>query len=383
MKLSPAQIVVVSLFLAAGVLLAVFALSGGGGAEDPDAFLQEVRQRAQSAADTEDIVAPLVGTASSQAVVPKVRIEPEAPVFGPIPNTGIFNAEVMVHNDGPAPLVIGKISTECPCTQGQMLQTTIPPGGSAPLGIRIDPDIILGFQTTKTLTIMTNDPKRRALDLPVTSIVDPEFSVRPEKIDFGVVTKGETPTQRLHFVQINDEPFEIRGVGTAEGQTQDFAASYLRVPENEWTTPGKAEYFVDVTLGSDAPVGAYAREVAVLTSTRRLKEFRFAAVADVQAFYRIEPVALVYDGRGKVGEKGTLDLTVQGNAPIEVVDVRSDHKWLTFTPVPGGSPNSVIFDVSISPESETGILAGNLTFRVRGDGKEYTETRAFSFAVTL
>lgn len=384
MKLSTAQIVIVALFIAAGALLAIFALGGGGGdaPTNPDDFLQSVRQQAERATSTEDIIAPLPGSANSAALVPRIRIEPPAPSFGPIPNDQFYDGTVMVHNDGAAPLVIIKINTECPCTQGTMVQETIPPGGSAPMTIRINPGLVLGFHTTKTLTVVTNDPKHRAVEVPVTSHVEPEFSVTPPAIDFGEVTKGSTPTQRIRIAQLNDEPLDILDIGAFPGHVEDFTATYERVPESEWAAPGKAEYDVDITLSPDAAVGSSAREIRVTNTTRRVRDYGLLAHANVIAFYEVTPVQLTYYGAVRDDQPGTVDLTIRANAPIEVDAIRSSVAGLSFATISGSEPNTLTFQVFAGPELKKGEYPCILSFRVRGNGQEVTENRAVSIAVS-
>src|SRR5690606_21926096 len=146
----------------------------------------------------------LPGFDANPGLVPRIRLDSEEITVGPIPNDDYFMTQTTVYNDGGADLVISSIDTTCTCTEGHMEQTTIGPGKSAVMEIRLNPYLMSPFKTTKELTIRSNDPKNRGLILPVTTLVSPEFSADPMEIDFGTVHKGETPSARIHLKQITD-----------------------------------------------------------------------------------------------------------------------------------------------------------------------------------
>lgn len=378
MKFSPLQIVVVAALLGLGVLLAYTALDTSA-PKDPDAFLKEVRRGAGSGDGNEVVDATLPPITQSPTLLPKIRVEPAEVHAGPIPNDAYGYTSAMIHNDGGADLIIRSIETECNCTEGQMAdeQMVIKPGASGKLDIRLNPYIIPTFETTKNLSIRSNDPRNPLLELPVNTKVTPEFRVEPPVVDFGDVAKGESATVTLHVTQEADYngPFEVTGVQPVEGQVADFEGVVRPVPEEEWATAGKAEFWVDVSLLPGASAGNYIRYMELLNTTKRVPEFKVAIEGRIETFYRIESAEVVSGGRVFRGISRPLSLHVSSDEPIEITDLSTSEPHIALEVVPGDTPHSFTFQILADRETEPGDYNLEISFTVRAEGHESRETR--------
>ena len=78
------------------------------------------------------------GTVSGPPV-PVIEIETDHFFMGEIESDAIAEVFVKVFNRGESPLAITKVTTECPCTKGEMLEPVIPPGGEGILRVTVDP----------------------------------------------------------------------------------------------------------------------------------------------------------------------------------------------------------------------------------------------------
>ncbi len=89
---------------------------------------------------------------------PCISVEPTTQDLGQVPQK-FLEATYTIRNQGGSALRIDKISTSCECTEATIDQDTIPPGGSAPLRVTMDPveDNLYG-NLVRLIYIQSNDP---------------------------------------------------------------------------------------------------------------------------------------------------------------------------------------------------------------------------------
>ena len=94
---------------------------------------------------------------------PRLTLETTAFDFGDIPYGEVVSRDLVVRNDGSAPLVVESVSTTCGCTTATLEPMTIPPGGSAKLHIEFD-SAAHGPENVGVLTrqvfLANNDPEQ-------------------------------------------------------------------------------------------------------------------------------------------------------------------------------------------------------------------------------
>ncbi|NOX61715.1 MAG: DUF1573 domain-containing protein [Chloroflexi bacterium] len=94
---------------------------------------------------------------------PRLALETNAFDFGDIPYGEVVSRDLVVKNEGSAPLVVESVSTTCGCTTASLEPMTIPPGGSAKLHIEFNsaahgPESA-GLQTRQVF-LANNDPEQ-------------------------------------------------------------------------------------------------------------------------------------------------------------------------------------------------------------------------------
>jgi hypothetical protein len=250
------------------------------------------------------------------------------------------------------------------------------------MDIRLNPFLINPFETTKELTIKCNDPKNRSLVLPVTTIVEPEFSIEPLAVDFGTVEKGDAPVVQVRFTQIADQTFAITGVNSPEGQPNDFDASFQAVPEAEWKTPGKPEFVVAVALSELTGEGPFSRFLDVHTTIKRVATFHLPLTATVHSFYTVEPPGHPVSCRAFSSATKSIPLKVRSDVPITVSDLTTDAPDLIFREADDGDPNTISFEIDSENRLHTGARLVNVSFIVHSaDGRTGRETRTLDLRV--
>lgn len=318
-----------------------------------------------------------------------IEVETQDVHLGTISNSRVAEGSLKVRNRGRLPLQITEIKTSCGCTQGKIApeRATIPAGGEASIDIYVDPKRIPGFHSKKTLTIFSNDPKTPTVAVNVEANVEPEFEI-PERIEFGDVPKGEAKSLTIPIRQVGAEPLEIKSAETyvAEGQTPPTGITYAveRVPEGNWTQPGKAEYNLTVKLDASMPPGAFRHTCLLKTNLTRLPMYRVMVVGNIAAFYKISPALperVMLRPKDGVGlETGTA--TIVADKPLEVTGLTFDATKLSAVVRPGDTPNAVNIDITASETAPRGRLDEEIAFTVKSGGEEFSDRVAARAYIT-
>ncbi len=258
------------------MLGALLAMAGCGGAPSNDEeFLEQVRNRRVAGEALKPGQGVVPGRNAAADARPIFHIASREIDLGTVTNEASSTHVVTIENRGKLPLEIIDIQTSCACTQGRMVNAEpVPPESEADMEILVIPQRIPGFESTKTLTLTTNDPKNRQVGLEVTVHVEQEFELEPAQVDFGFVPPNTPLKERIVVRQLQEEPLEITGI-EARGE-EVLLANYTitQIPEDQWTQPGKAEYAIDVSVPAEEVVGPHSEYFFIANSTKRIPYFR-------------------------------------------------------------------------------------------------------------
>lgn len=99
----------------------------------------------------------------------EISVSPSEVDYGNISKGSNPIRTIKIYNKGDQPLKISSCKGSCYCITAQCPTTDIPPGGSKEVSINYDTNRIGSI--SKTVTIMSNDPKRSAVVVKVTGEV--------------------------------------------------------------------------------------------------------------------------------------------------------------------------------------------------------------------
>lgn len=218
------------------------------------------------------------GTVSGPPV-PVIEIETDHFFMGEIESDAIAEVFVKIFNRGESPLAITKVTTECPCTKGEMLEPVIPPGGEGILRVTVDPKRVSGHESTKTLTLFSNDPNNPTAQIAISATVKPQVVWEPKNFDFGEVPQGQGAERHVRFRQTRDSKVRIFGGLRVRNRTT-FVGEVVVVPPEERVDPEKLELDLIVRLLPETPVGTHSSEL-IVTTNARVGMHKFNAVATV------------------------------------------------------------------------------------------------------
>jgi hypothetical protein len=351
MRIRPAHIVVAVLALIAAFVLYAALTTGPAGTEPP--------------------VVPaapgnLPPAGADQEAVPVMEVETDTFKMGVVDNDKATTKELMITNPGRRTLEIKDITSSCACTIGEMEQTEIRPGQSAPLKVTIYPNRIPGFYSHKTLTIMSNagaDPMKK---IDVIAKIDPEFSVEPEKIEFGEVEKGQTVKRNVLLRQVGAEAIELLNVKPLAESQAGVTFTYEKRPESEWLEAGKPEYDITAELQPWAPIGKIKESFQIITTCKRVPRFRCLYEAQVNGFYELSKSRMFFSMRPNASKDVPLDsLRVEADRPIEIVDLKVSGDAFRAAWKSGASKNTAIIEIYAEPGAQPGRRNETLAFSVK------------------
>lgn len=199
----------------------------------------------------------LVATGAALAG-PKIQFKSTKYDWGSAPQGSKIPLTYDFKNVGDKTLTIDAVHTSCGCTNAEASSKSVAPGKSAKITAVFNSSGYKG-KVMKTITVDTNDPDQKNIQLNASGNVKANVEVFPGRINFGVLKPGRTFTQTLVVKTVN--PGKIWPVGA------EASANYITVtpPVKSKSTKGAWEIHVTVK-GGQRPAGRVYDSIAIRTN---------------------------------------------------------------------------------------------------------------------
>ncbi|MEN6474398.1 MAG: DUF1573 domain-containing protein [Syntrophaceae bacterium] len=200
-------------------------------------------------------VLTMTGSAFSAAAAPKVMIAEPQYMFGQVLDGVVVTHDFVIRNQGDAPLIIGRVRTDCGCTTTSFTRQ-IPAGGEGKLTVKVSTAGYGGSLIRHEVRVETNDPLYPRLKLLISGEVR-EFA----RIDPGaVILKGKAGMEVKAFVTVTPiHPFTALKAYAREGV-------HIRVIMQEALVEGRKVYTVIIENTMNVP-GTYTDSIIVDTDS--------------------------------------------------------------------------------------------------------------------
>lgn len=249
--------------------------------------------------------------------------------FGVVFSREELKGEIEFRNDGDSTLTIRRIASSCGCTVPRELpKKNYEPGETGSLEVAFRPR---AGKTTKYVTLMTNDPVRPALRIPVSAEVIEPAKLLPVAVQLGQVASGSSHSAEFRVVG-RDPELEILSI-TPPDELADhmtFEVSEVQIetdPEmagqklvtvmiDETTPSGNINAPVEVIVRAAPQPGMETREITLRAFVRG---FIRGDLQNSPRFLRIMGKA-----QGEDFEERTMIFARSGR-PFEVTDVRVEN----------------------------------------------------------
>ena len=255
--------------------------------------------------------APLLGPWANKFFLPGIDKDPNQaspPVivhdFGTVPHGTLCTQKFTVTNIYDVPIQVIDIRVECGCLKGYPPNKVLQPNEQAEFAVTMNAGAFKGPNAkTMYVTFGPNFVSTAVLRFAANSRED--VSLTPGEVDFGIVSQGSKASKTVSLkYNGRQRDWKLSGVATAN------PAFDAEVKEASRGALLGVEYYVTVTLKSDAPAGTLNEVIAIKTNDPAVPVVNVNVRAAVLAPVQVAPDKLEFKDV-KVGEAATFKVIVK------------------------------------------------------------------------
>jgi hypothetical protein len=300
-------------------------------------------------------------TLLAQAGKPKAVPVEAIKDVGVVPKGDKVVHDFLIRNDGDAPLQITDVRAACGCTVVDY-DKTIAPGQTGKIHAEVDTATFNG-PISKSVTVFTNDPDAAQLDLTVRAKVEPFIQAKPGYARY-ITVQGEEKTGTIaQTIWAPDgTSFDVTGVESP----YPFLKTSFREAKPEERVPdvqGK-QWRIDMTLSSDAAVGALADHVRIATTHPKQKLVTIPVSGFVRPVIAVTPPVADF-GQVELKEplRRTFNVRNFATEAIKITSVEGGMPGLKTELEPVTEGREYQLRLTLNPGMAKGPLTGKLLLR--------------------
>ena len=280
--------------------------------------------------------------------------------FGPVPRGGKVRHDFVLTNRLNEPLSIADVRASCGCTTGRAKTSMVAPGQSAVIEAEMDTRNFVGPKaTTLFVTLVSASGRQGEARLGVSSNILSDIVMNPGTVDFGTLSRGQTPNQVL----------TIDRIGAPNWRVERMVSS-SRVLNATLTETGRkgasVSYTLNVSLKADAPPGVLRDEIRLLSNDPETRTIPILVTAMVRGELTAKPSSLAL-GNVTSSAEAQGRFLVMGSRPFAIRSIEGTGDGFQVGPIdPKAKPVHVI---TFTYRPEEGTSRGDVrhVFRVLTD----------------
>ena len=279
--------------------------------------------------------------------------------FGVIATGSEARKEVTIRNIYKQPVHISSVSTTCGCSAGTADKTTIEPGGTGTVQVKMDTH---KFRQKKdsNLIIRFDRPRFAEVRVPISAYIRSDVVFDPGMIRLGNVNHGEGATANVEIRYAGRTDWDIVDVRIGN----DDLSARLIPPKDR--TAGRMNYQLSVKLDAGTSPGRIRDLITIVTNDKSNPFVPLmvegVVVPDITVTPSVVNLRAVRAG-GTVPQK----LVVKGKKPFAVESVDCDGMSNCFEArIPEGEKIVHIIPIQFSAPQDTGRFEDELVIRIAG-----------------
>jgi Protein of unknown function (DUF1573) len=276
--------------------------------------------------------------------------------FGVVPRGAQLKHSFKVTNIYKEPLEITQIRVSCSCMTAKASSNVLQPNESGTLEIAMDGRQFTGPKSTR-IYVSVGPKYISTATLTVTANARQDVVFSPGDVDFGNVTRGQTPTRTIDVEYTGLIDWKVTEIVKSAGAPFELKVDELPRPANQ---PPRRGYRLFATLKTDAAPGPFKQEIILKTNDPASPVLTFNVGGTVQATLAVSPPNLAVSGL-RVGESQTKKIVLRADRPFRVTGIDGLGDGVTAD-VPDRQDTTMILSVTIQP-SKAGELRRQLTIR--------------------
>lgn len=294
----------------------------------------------------------LVSADSTATKGPILRLSKRTIDFGRIDQHMQVHEDIMLRNEGDAPLRILEINSDCGCSAAMPSDSIIMPGASTKLAISFSSRNYKGDQK-KTITLHTTDPAEPKAKIKILANVHPVVRLDRERVRFPDIGMGQKATERVRLAADKGKGLKIVDIkGTLDVLT------WSAKPDHN---SSEDAFIIALSTSPDAPPGHFKIPLRLEIEGPPAGKLQVTAIGQVVSYFSVSQrgrVQLPVTPRGTATE-GTITITCDGSKPYRLLGVESPVPHLTCEIIPNGE-NEYTLKVKLSADAPPGLAKDTL-----------------------
>jgi len=300
------------------------------------------------------LVAPQTSPAQDEEKSPKIVFEQTEHDLGDIPQGSNATYTFTFKNDGEETLKIGKLKTSCGCTAALISRDTIEPGEKGEVKVTFSSGKFKG-NTSKTVTVPSNDPKNPEVMLHIKAIVKVDIDITPQSLNFGDMPRGSSETKSITLTRIDGTKFKIVKI---ESKSENITAKI----DNE--TEESSRYNINVTFSAGQLPKTFSEKLKIYTDSNIQPVLEVLIRARVTGDVVVTPQS-IFIGNIRQGETKSSAIIISngGTTPLNINSIEANPEYISVSQETLKEGEEYRVTVTVSKDSPPGTIKGNLIIR--------------------
>ena len=279
--------------------------------------------------------------------------------FGMVPRGGVVRHPFVLSNKLNVPITVLNLRVSCGCTSGTASASVVPPGKTAIIEAQMDTRNFVGRKSTTLFVSVMAGSQESEIGLGVSSMILSDVVLNPGTVDFGLVSRGQAPSQMLAIDRIGKPEWKIVKITSASKAINASLQETRRVN-------GTVSYQLNVSLKPDAPAGVIRDEIRLITNDPETPSIPVPIGAQIRGELSATPASLAL---GNVNSAAAVQgkFVVRASKPFAIAKVEGNSDGFTLQAPDAARKPLHILTMTYNPAQ--GSTRGDLskTFRVTTD----------------
>ncbi|MFO0926557.1 MAG: DUF1573 domain-containing protein [Gemmataceae bacterium] len=232
--------------------------------------------------------------------------------FGTVPRGAQLIHRFPITNIYAVRMEITNVKSGCGCVTATAEKRVLEPRETSYIEVRMDGRRFAGAKTVG-IRVTVGPEYISSAELKVVANARADIVFNPGEVNFGTVTRGQTPTQSVDVEYAGALAFQVSEVVAKD-------VPYSVTFKENYRQPGRVGYKLLVTLKPDTPVGAQKHEVFLKTNDPASPLVPVLVEANVQSSVTVTPSLLAL-GAVKTDTPLIRRVVVRGNRPFRITGV--------------------------------------------------------------
>lgn len=279
--------------------------------------------------------------------------------FGPVPRGGVVRHPFVLANRLSVPITILNLRVSCGCTSGTAGASVVAPGQSTTIEAQMDTRNFVGRKSTTLFVSVLAGNQESEVGLGVSSLILSDVVLNPGLVDFGLVNRGQAPSQVITIDRIGKPDWKIVKL------TSGSKAINATLQETR-RQDGAVGYQLTVALKPEAAAGVIRDEIRLVTNDPETPSIPVPIGAQVRGDLSITPASLAL-GNLTAASVGQGKYVIKASKPFAIAKI--DGNGDGFTLKAGDAAKKPLHVLTLSFDPADSKARGDLskTFRITTD----------------